>query len=222
MATCTVTGILEAADGKPRGGVSVRFVLADSFGTATESYIAGVEAKTRTDKTGAFELTVAVPASGTVSYEVYVDDDTTALLTANLSAAMSPVDLAALILDAGSAEDIDTIPSIVAAYLAPAFETLVDGATIIWDFDDAPLRNAKVTLGGNRALSITNTTSGAAGVLKVIQSTGGHTLTLPAGSKVINAGAGAVTLSAGAGDIDVLTFVYDGTDYLWTIGTDLT
>jgi hypothetical protein len=74
-------------------------------------------------------------------------------------------------------------------------------------------RSAKVTLGGNRTLSITGLASGASGTLIVKQdATGSHTLTLPAGSKVINGGGGAVALSTSADAIDILAFTYDGTN----------
>jgi hypothetical protein len=48
--------------------------------------------------------------------------------------------------------------------------------------------------------------------------TGSRTLTLPAGSKVINGGGGAVTLTTAANATDVLSYFYDGTNYFWTIG----
>lgn len=105
---------------------------------------------------------------------------------------------------------------------APAFATLTDGATVTWAFTSPQLiGNATVTLGGNRTLAITGVTAGASGVLKVVQDgSGNRTLTLPAGSKVINGGAGAVSLSTAAGAIDILAFVYDGTNYFWTIGNN--
>jgi hypothetical protein len=108
-----------------------------------------------------------------------------------------------------------------AAAISPAFETLTDGATVTWAFAGDRIRNAVVTLGGNRALSITGAVNGSTGTLIVKEDgTGSRTLSLPAGSKVISTGAGAVTLSTGANKIDILTFVYDGTNYFWTIGKD--
>ena len=99
-----------------------------------------------------------------------------------------------------------------------AFETLVDATTVNWDLDDG--KTAVVTLGGNRTLAITNQANGMFGLLKVIQSGGSNTLLLPANSKVVDGGGGVIALSSGAGDIDILTFVYDGTDFLWNIGRD--
>lgn len=104
----------------------------------------------------------------------------------------------------------------------PTFATLTDSATVTWAFTSPQLvGNATVTLGGNRTLLITGLSAGATGVLKVVQDgSGSRTLTLPAGSKVINGGSGAVSLSTAAGAIDILAFIYDGTNYFWTIGTN--
>ena len=223
MAICTVTGLLETAEGKPRGGVGVKFVLGESFGTTTESYAAGLEAATRTDNAGEFELDLAVPTTGTAAYAVYLAGATTAFMTVNLSAEMSPVDFAELINDGTISEEIDVVLELILARLAPAFTTLTDGATITWDFAAYPLRNAKGTLNGDRTLDIDNCPNGGGGVLVVTQGAGGgHTLALPAGSKVAEDGAGVVVLSGTAGDVDVLTFTFDGSAYYWTVGTDFT
>jgi hypothetical protein len=102
------------------------------------------------------------------------------------------------------------------AWIAPASVTLTDGATITWDTGGYPTSHAKVTLGGNRTLAISNAIAGASGILVVTQDgTGSRTLTLPAGSK---APGGAPTLTTTAGAIDVLSFYYDGTTYFWTVG----
>lgn len=98
-----------------------------------------------------------------------------------------------------------------------AFDPLQDGPTINWDILTGS--NKTVTLGGNRTLAIQNIASGDKGVLKITQDvTGSRTLTLPAGSKVINGGAGGITLTATAGAVDVISFTYDGTNYLWNYG----
>jgi len=103
-----------------------------------------------------------------------------------------------------------TIPS-------KAFQTLTDGATITWTFGSG--YNAMVTLGGNRTLAISGATAGDYGTLIVTQDgTGSRTLTLPAGSKVIGGGAGAITLTTTAGAVDIISFVYNGTSYLWNYG----
>ncbi len=84
-------------------------------------------------------------------------------------------------------------------------QTLTDGATITYSATAGV--SARVTLGGNRTLSITNMNNGMYLTLLVVQdATGGRTLTLPAGTRVINGGAGAVTLSSAANAQDILTF----------------
>lgn len=98
--------------------------------------------------------------------------------------------------------------------------TLTDGATITWNYL-TQTNEAKVTLGGNRALSITNLPSGKVVymTLGVIQdATGSRTLTLPSGTKVINSGLGAVTLTTTAGATDILSFRWNGTTLFCTYG----
>lgn len=96
-------------------------------------------------------------------------------------------------------------------------QTLTDGATITWDVSLG--QNATVTLGGNRALAISNPVAGEYYTLKVVQDgTGSRTMSLPATSKVVSGGAGAITLTTTASAIDILTCYYDGTVYYWTYG----
>jgi len=99
---------------------------------------------------------------------------------------------------------------------------LTDGATITWTVLGL-INNAEVTLGGNRTLAFSGIANGMTGTLIVKQdATGSRTLALPSGSKVINGGSGAVTLTTTANAIDVLAFIYDGTNYFWTIGNNYT
>lgn len=102
------------------------------------------------------------------------------------------------------------------------FINLVDGTTVSWDINSS--NSAIVTLSGTpRTLAITNHANGVFGLIKVIQDgAGGRTLTLPANSKTVDGGGGALALSSGPGDIDILTFVYDGTDFLWNVGRNYT
>lgn len=93
---------------------------------------------------------------------------------------------------------------------------LTDGATVTWDMTLGS--NAKVTIGGNRTLAITNAVAGDYGTLVIIQSGSTRTLALPAGSKVINGNAGILPLSTISGYIDIATFYYDGTTYFWNLG----
>lgn len=99
------------------------------------------------------------------------------------------------------------------------FQTLTDGATITWDFEGFLNRNAKVTITDDRTLSILNSPEGATGVLKVQQDgTGGHSLTLPAGDKVVNGGSGVIVLTAAANAEDILTFVVIDSVRYWSYG----
>ena len=105
-----------------------------------------------------------------------------------------------------------------AAYVAPTFVTLTDGATVTWALA-GPTSHARVTLAGDRTLDITGEVNGYSGILLVTQDgTGGWELALPAGSKV--PGGGSLAFSAAPGAVDVLSFVYDGTTFFWTFGAD--
>jgi hypothetical protein len=107
--------------------------------------------------------------------------------------------------------------------LSPAFEVLTDGATVTWAFGGDRVRNAVVTLGGNRTLDITGEVDGCTGVLIVKQDgTGSRTLALPGSSKVVGGGAGAVTLTTTASAVDIISFYYDGTNFWWTYGKNFT
>jgi len=97
------------------------------------------------------------------------------------------------------------------------FQTLSFGTTTTWDQTKGA--TAAVTLTGNATLAITNEVAGMYGLIRVTQdATGSRTLTLPAGSKVINGGGGVVALTTTAGATDVLSYFYDGTSYYWTVG----
>lgn len=118
-------------------------------------------------------------------------------------------------------------PSIGAAKVAPSMmkastiDAQSDGATITWAIGSVLNAQGSVTLGGNRTLAITGPVIGGNYVLKVTQDgTGSRTLALGSGCtwKVISGGSGAITLSTAAGSIDVLTFLYDGTNCLATLG----
>jgi hypothetical protein len=97
-----------------------------------------------------------------------------------------------------------------------AFQTLTDAATITWNYKLG--YNAKVTLGGNRALSITGATNGDYGTLFVIQDSGTQ--------RRINFGAndefasGTYSFSSGTSSVDIYTWVYDGSNYYWNFNKD--
>lgn len=106
---------------------------------------------------------------------------------------------------------------------SPAFTTLTDGATVTWATAGAKVNNAVVTLAGNRTLSITGAVNGQTGVIIVKQDgTGGRTLALPSGSKMINGGSTTFTPTIGASKVDILSYIYDGTNYWWTAGFNYT
>jgi len=107
------------------------------------------------------------------------------------------------------------------ATISLTYATLTDGATITWAIGSGAYQNAKVTLGGNRTLNITGPLNGGQYTLEIVQdATGSRTLALGTGCtwKVIGGGAGAITLSTAANAIDVLSFTYDGTNCLATLG----
>jgi hypothetical protein len=96
-------------------------------------------------------------------------------------------------------------------------QNLTDATTII--FDVSAGYNARIILGGNRTLSISNAQAGEYYKLSVVQdAVGARTLALPNGSKVINGGNGALTLTAAANAVDILMFYFDGTSFFINAG----
>jgi hypothetical protein len=88
--------------------------------------------------------------------------------------------------------------------------SLTDAATVVWNFPDGNI--GKVTLGGNRGLSITNAPALSCGLLLVYQDgTGGRTLSLP------GAVPGDWALSEDPGAVDMIGFYYDGTTFFWSV-----
>lgn len=175
-------------------------------------------------------FTFATPKDGAIYY-IILKQDATGGRTVTWPAELSWITGAAPILKT-AANAVDVIQLVYDAtntkYYAQPFvqnnstvATLTDAATVNWAYDIN--YNATVTLGGNRTLAITGVYAGAYGTLKVVQdATGSRTLTLPAGSKVVNGGAGAVTLTTTANAIDIITFYYDGTNYFWNVGLNYT
>jgi hypothetical protein len=119
--------------------------------------------------------------------------------------------------------------TIATAHVAPAMmkastiDSQIDSGTVTWAI--ASVLNAQATLtftvhSGSRTLNITNPVIGGNYVLKLIQDVvGGEGLILGTGCtwKVVNGGAGAVTLTNAPNALDVLTFIYDGTNCLTTL-----
>lgn len=91
------------------------------------------------------------------------------------------------------------------------FQTLSDAATITWNYSNG--YNAKVTLGGDRSLSITNASNGDYGTLIVTQdATGGRVINFGANDKFAD---GTYSFSSTGTQSDIFTWVYDGTNYYW-------
>lgn len=96
-----------------------------------------------------------------------------------------------------------------------AFRTLTDGATVT--LDQYRGDDFKVTLGGNRALALTNPTEGQSVLLRIIQdATGSRTLSYPASVTWPGGTAPTLTTTAGSSDwiglkcIDASTPAYHG------------
>lgn len=97
--------------------------------------------------------------------------------------------------------------------------TLTDGATITWDVTAGRIR--RVTLGGNRTLSITNAVNGDYGTLEVIQdATGNRTLTFSVSMYV--AGLGLTTtcpIRRTANTRSVVFWWHNGTNFYVNVST---
>jgi len=108
-----------------------------------------------------------------------------------------------------------------------ASETTFDfkavGGALDWDVDGSSL-NAKFVITANTTLNVVNVNSGDFGTLKITQDVaGGHELTFGVGThKVVNGGSGSVSLTSAGGAIDVISFFYDGTEFLWSPGYNYT
>ncbi len=105
-----------------------------------------------------------------------------------------------------------------AANINISFQVLTDAATIVWDVTKGA--HASVTLhGAGRTLSMSNARPGMMGYLIVKQdATGGRTITaLPAGSKTAGGTGGVPYLTTSANAADMLFFIYDGTNYYWSV-----
>lgn len=111
------------------------------------------------------------------------------------------------------------VDTLVASYTG-TLSTLTDASTVTWDYLTQS-REGRVTLAGNRTLSITNLPAGRVVylTLEVVQdATGTRTLAMPAGTKVINASAGVVTLTVSPNSVDILSFRWNGATLYCTYG----
>lgn len=81
-----------------------------------------------------------------------------------------------------------------------------DGATVTFDLSATTKGNVRqVTLGGNRTLALSNVTVGQVFIIRIIQGTGGQTVTWF--STIKWTGGSAPTLSTGSGKIDTFGFI---------------
>lgn len=114
------------------------------------------------------------------------------------------------------------ITAAVAPALPPAPVVLTDAVTIAWLTASAYLPTAKVTIAGNRFLSISNPIAGQRGILVVTQdSTGGWTLTLPSGSQQPGGLGNASMVNTAAGSVSELKYYYDGATYWWSVSQNV-
>lgn len=117
----------------------------------------------------------------------------------------------------GEWKTYQTTVGAVVALTSGGVVDLVDGPTITLN---AGLGSTfRVTLGGNRALDITNPTDGQSIDLEVTQGSGGQTLALPSGAGGVRYGtdapSGLYVLSTGAGLTDYLRFKYRASADRW-------
>jgi hypothetical protein len=188
-----------------------RWKMNNNNGGAVQVVASGVDINT-SDQVTATHLASALPVNqggtGTTS-------TLTGLMRGN-SSAMTAAELSGDVSTSGS-NAVTIGPAKVAPSMmkASTWDTQTDGATITWAIASVLNAQATVTLGGNRTLNITNPVIGGNYVLRVVQDgTGSRTLTLGTGCtwKVSGGGAGAITPSTTANAIDILAFVYDGTN----------
>lgn len=96
-------------------------------------------------------------------------------------------------------------------------QTLTDGATVNWDLNTAQV--AKLVLGGNRTIDMSNPKPGATYILFVYQDgTGSRSLTFGSSAASFRfPGGGSPALSTAPNSVDIITFISDGTALFGTI-----
>jgi len=110
-----------------------------------------------------------------------------------------------------------------------SFKTIPSSSNITINVSGGSI-NAMVTLTSSpTTINLTNVRNGDYGCIILTQGTGGgKTITLGTlnGSsvthKVVNNGGGNILLSASEGDIDVISFMYNGTNVYWNVGLNYT
>jgi hypothetical protein len=94
---------------------------------------------------------------------------------------------------------------------AKTFQTLViTNSSVNWNMSNG--YNAKVTLTRNASLNLSNINNGDTGTLIVMQDTSGNwKITLP----ITSLKNGAWTLSSSSNARDIISFLYDGSNFYW-------
>lgn len=114
----------------------------------------------------------------------------------------------ATVADVRTGTDTSKLVNVAAWMGSAAQQTLTDGATVAWNVSSG--YNAKVTLGGNRILTISNGKEGMTYVLQIIQDGSGSRLINTWPTSFNWGSAGVPTLSTAAGKIDfVFAYCYD-------------
>jgi hypothetical protein len=101
-----------------------------------------------------------------------------------------------------------------------ACQTLTSATTVTMDTSLG--NNAKITLGHNVALTLSNLTAGASGKIVVTQGSSNYTLAVTPGPYVENSGDGITAITAGAGSITILEYFYDGSKLFIRVCPDYT
>lgn len=112
--------------------------------------------------------------------------------------------------------------------ISPEFQVLNGGdgtSNISWDYELG--YNATVELSGLPGARVldapTNVVQGNYGTLEVTQDAiGPKTLTLPASFLVVNSGTGAIAIPPAPNSIHIISWVYNGTDFLVSYGLSFT
>lgn len=102
-------------------------------------------------------------------------------------------------------------------------------STINWDVSGNSINYQMTLTSSNTTINLVNVRNGDYGCIILTQGSGGSkqiTLGTLNGSsvthKVVNNGSGSITLSTSAGDIDVISFMYNGTNVFWNVGLNYT
>ena len=189
--------------------------VAESGATARTSLGLGSLATLSTINNGNWsgtDLSVANGGTGASTLTGIVKGNGTSAFTAAVAGTdyLAPAAIGSTV----QAYDADTAKTDVAQEYTAAQNfnaaTLTDGASIAWNLNTQQV--GIVTLGGNRTLA--NPTNQKAGgtYIAIVKQDATGSRTLAYGSAYKWPGGAAPTLSTGANDVDILTFVSDGTN----------